>query len=137
MTSTLSQRSKSFQKSAVVGLAATLTDLAMLALLVYGLGLSPAFANVPALFAGVMVQFVGNKLWAFEERSTEPAALLRQGSLFLAVEVIAFALNALLFHLAAVVVGVPALLARVVVSALVYFGFSYRLWVVIFRPTRS
>lgn len=129
--------SKSFQKSAVVGLAATLTDLGMLALLVHGLGVSPALANVPALFLGVMVQFVGNKLWAFEDRSTEPAALMRQGSLFLAVEVIAFALNALLFHLTAVVLGVPALAARVVVSAAVYFGFSYRLWAIIFRPARS
>lgn len=129
--------SKSFQKSAVVGLAATLTDLGMLALLVHGLGVSPALANVPALFVGVMVQFVGNKLWAFEDRSTEPAALMRQGSLFLAVEVIAFALNALLFHLTAVVLGVPALAARVVVSAAVYFGFSYRLWAIIFRPARS
>jgi len=129
--------SKSFQKSAVVGLAATLTDLGMLALLVHGLGVSPALANVPALFVGVMVQFVGNKLWAFEDRSTEPAALMRQGSLFLAVEVIAFALNALLFHLTAVVLGVPALAARVVVSAAVYFGFSYRLWAIIFRPARG
>ena len=129
--------SKSFQKSAVVGLAATLTDLGMLALLVHGLGVSPALANVPALFLGVMVQFVGNKLWAFEDRSTEPAALMRQGSLFLAVEVIAFALNALLFHLTAVVLGVPALAARVVVSAAVYFGFSYRLWAIIFRPARG
>lgn len=122
-------------RSAIVGIAATLADLAMLALLVNGIGLSPAVANIPALTLGLVVQFLGNKLWAFEDRTTDRAALARQGSAFLAVEVVAFALNAGLFHVLAVMVGVPALVARVVASALVYFGFSYRLWRVIFART--
>ncbi len=123
-------------RSAIVGIAATLADLAMIALLVNGLGLSPAVANVPALTLGLVVQFLGNKLWAFEDRATDRTALARQGGAFLAVEVVAFALNIGLFHVLAVMLGVPALVARVVASALVYFGFSYRLWRLIFARTQ-
>jgi putative flippase GtrA len=122
------------RRSAIVGIAATLVDLAMLALLVHGMGVAPAWANVPALGLGLVIQFVGNKLWAFQDRATDPALLARQGSAFLAVEVIAFTLNAALFHLLSPLIGLPPLLARVVASAAVYFGFSYRLWGRIFRP---
>jgi len=122
-------------RSAIVGIAATVADLAMLALLVNGLGLTPAVANVPALSLGLVVQFLGNKLWAFEDRTSDRAALARQGSAFLAVEAVAFALNIAVFHVLAVMLGVPALIARVIASALVYFGFSYRLWRLIFSRT--
>jgi putative flippase GtrA len=114
-------------RSAIVGVAATLADLAMLMLL-DRLGVSPAWANVPALTLGIVIQFVGNKLWAFRDRNNDARALARQGGTFLAIEAVAFVLNAALFHVLAVLVGVPALLARVLVSAAVYFGFSFPLW---------
>ena len=123
------------RRSAIIGVAATVADLAMIALLVHGLGLAPAVANLPALTLGLAIQFFGNKLWAFKDGATHPAALARQGSAFLAVEAVAFLLNAGLFHVFAVWLGAPALLARVVASALVYFGFSYRFWTVIFQPS--
>jgi putative flippase GtrA len=123
------------KRSAIVGVAATLADLLMLALLVHGMGITPAWANVPALGLGLVIQFVGNKLWAFRDRASNPAALARQGTAFLVVEVVAFVLNAGLFHLLAVLLGVMSLISRVIASALVYFGFSYRLWGRIFRPT--
>jgi putative flippase GtrA len=122
------------RRSALIGLAATVADLGMLALLVHGFGIAPGWANVPALSLGLVIQFVGNKFWAFKDGSMDRAALARQGSAFLAVEVIAFLLNAGFFHILAVAFAVPALVARVVASGLVYFGFSYRLWALIFRP---
>lgn len=135
MTDSISTRPLpgTLRRSAVIGVLATLADLAMLALMVHGLGIAPAWANVPALALGLGIQFVGNKFWAFRETTTDPAALARQGSAFLAVEVVAFILNAGFFHIFAVALGAPALLARVVASALVYFGFSYRFWGMIFR----
>lgn len=125
------------KRSAVVGVAASLADLVMLALLVHGLAVAPAWANVPALSLGLVIQFVGNKLWAFQDRTSDPAQLARQGSAFLAVEVIAFLLNAALFHLLSPLWGVPPLVARVIASAAVYFGFSYHLWARIFRPSET
>lgn len=119
-------------RSAIVGVVATLVDLAVLGLLVELAHLPTAWANVPALTLGLLVQFVGNKVFAFGDRTTEARALARQGSLFLAVEVVAFLLNAGLFHLLTPVVGLPWWLGRVAASAAVYFGFSYRLWALVF-----
>ena len=137
MQSTTPHLPGTLRRSALIGIAATLADLAMLALLVHGLGVAPGWANVPALTLGLVIQFVGNKFWAFKDRSLDPSALAVQGSAFLVVEVVAFLLNAGLFHVFAVMLGVPALVARVVASAAVYFGFSYRFWTKIFRPSPS
>jgi len=125
--------SQRLAKSAIVGVAATLVDLLVLGALVELAGVPTAWANVPALTLGLVVQFVGNKVFAFGDRSTGAAALARQGSLFIAIEAVAFLLNAGLFHLLTPVLGLPWWLGRVAASAAVYFGFSYRLWALIFQ----
>jgi len=122
--------SRPLARSALVGLVASTIDLVVLGVLVDHLGVQPAWANVPALTLGLVVQFVGNKCFAFQDRSS---ALLRQGTLFLAIELCAFALNAGLFHVLGVWLVWPWWLARVVASAAVYFGFSYPLWSRVFR----
>ncbi|MCA9544362.1 MAG: GtrA family protein [Myxococcales bacterium] len=124
-------------RSSAVGVAATLADLLMLVLLVDGLGWSKAAANVPALCLGLTVQFLGNKYYAFGDRSRDQ--LLRQGALFALVEAGAFILNAAAFHALAVVGGAHHLVSRVLGSGVVYFAYSYPLWGVIFRtpPARE
>ena len=117
-------------RSAGVGVAATVADLVALVLLVQLAGLPPAAANVPALLAGVAVQFLGNKLFAFRDHRNDWA---RQGALFAVVEAGALALNALAFHVLVTATPVPYALARVISSSAVYFGFSYPLWGKIFR----
>ncbi len=119
------------KRSAIVGILASLADLGLLALLIDGLQMSPAWANLPALTFGLLIQFIGNKHYAFRDRSPQ---LLRQGSLFLAVETGAFLLNAALFHLLSPILGLPWILARALATSGVYFGFSYPLWGRIFRP---
>lgn len=111
--------------SGAVGVAATIVDLASLTVLVEAAGLPPRAANVPALAAGVLVQFAGNKWLAFRDRSPD---LARQGALFLLVETLAFALNAMLFDHLTGAGRVPYLPARVLVQLVVYFGFSLPLW---------
>jgi putative flippase GtrA len=117
-------------RSALVGVAATLVDLVALAAAT-GAGVASLVANVPALLLGLLVQFVGNKSWAFRDASPRVA---RQLALFSIVEVAALAFNAALFHLAVLWLDSPPLLTRVVVSAGVYFGFSLRIWRHIFVP---
>lgn len=119
-------------RSGLVGVAATLTDLLALFLLVDGLGIDPVWANVPALALGLAIQFVGNKYFAFGDYSPD---VVRQGGWFALVEAGALGLNALAFHLLVVLAAVPYLAARVVASATVYFVYSYPLWGLIFRPT--
>jgi putative flippase GtrA len=106
----------------------------MLLLLVSGFGLKPIHANVPALLAGLVVQFVGNKYWAFRDPSP---ALARQLALFSLVEVGALALNAAMFHGLVAGLGAHAVIARGVCSAAVYVGFSLPWWRRIFRGEGS
>ena len=120
-------------RSALVGVGATLVDLGALLVLVEGLGVEPLVANVPALIAGLLVQFIGNKVYAFQDRSTR---YLEQGVRFAAVEAGAFALNALAFHLLLTLTPTPFVAARIIGSAAVYFGFSYPLWTRIFARAR-
>jgi putative flippase GtrA len=128
----MSQSHQTLLRSAAVGAAATVVDLTLLAFLVSGLGLSPLAANVPSLLGGVLAQFFGNKYLAFQDHRPE---LLRQGLLFGLVEVGALSLNAAGFHLLVSATAVGYLPARLLVSALVYFAFSYPLWRRIFRPS--
>ncbi len=117
-------------RSASIGLLATLTDLAVLALLVSGFGMSPRLASVPALALGIGVQFVGNKWFAFGDHSP---AWLRQGAQFLGVETLGFVANLVLFDLAIRVTRLPYLPLRLLTTNLVYFAICLPLWSLIFR----
>lgn len=120
-------------KSGLVGVFATATDIILLVLLVDVLGWPATSANVPALSVGLLIQFLGNKYFAFEDRRSDAANLLRQGALFALVEVAAFGLSAALFHGLVTSVGTHHLVARLFGSALVYFCFSLPLWRLVFR----
>src|SRR5262245_20497151 len=93
-----SRRLWAFSRSALTGAAATLIDVVVLATAVGLLGVSARAANVPALLAGAVVQFVGNRNWAFEARA---GSLRRQLLLFTVVEALALALNAIGYDLVA------------------------------------
>lgn len=113
-----------------VGAVATATDLSTLALLTSGLGLSPRVASIPALTLGIAIQFFGNKLFAFEDRSKRWG---EQAALFLLVEILGFASNLVLFDFAVTHVHAPYVLVRLVTTNLVYFTLCLPLWSRIFR----
>jgi putative flippase GtrA len=129
---TLRQRARTIVKSAGVGAVATLTDLFVLTLLASGLHLGPRAASVPALAAGIVVQFVGNKLFAFEDRSKRWG---EQAAMFLAVEALGFGANLVLFDLAVRSLPLPYVVVRLVTTNIVYFGLCLPLWHRIFRRT--
>lgn len=116
-------------RSLLVGSLATLFDLGTLALLVHAVGLDPRMASLPALSIGVVAQFFGNKLFAFQDYRAD---WLRQGLLFLAVEALGFLANLLLFHLAVTFTPLPILPLRLAITSLVYFGLCLPLWSRIF-----
>jgi putative flippase GtrA len=118
-------------RSAAVGLLATATDLVALAVLVSGLGISPRIASVPALVLGIGVQFVGNKWFAFGDRSPR---WMQQGAQFLGVETVGFVANLVLFDLAVTLTKLPYLPLRLLTTNLVYFLICFPLWSLIFRP---
>lgn len=116
-------------RSMVLGFVATVVDLAVLTFLVERVALSKEVANWPALLAGALLQFAGNKWFVFPN----PAGrLVRQGIWFTVVEVATFGLNGLLFHLLAGLSPVPYQATGVALGAVVYLGFSFPVWRLIF-----
>jgi len=118
-------------RSAGVGVLATATDLGMLALLVSVVGVSPRAASIPALVLGISVQFLGNKTFAFEDRSKD---WLRQGAQFLGVEALGFTANLMLYDLIITHTRLPYLAVRMLTTSVVYFCICLPLWSRIFRP---
>jgi len=112
-------------RSGMVGLLATVSDLGTLAILIHGVGLHERLANVPSLLPGLLIQFFGNKFFAFEDRSK---AIVKQGTLFFSIEMVAFALNVLMFDLLVNLTGMHWILARLLGTNIVYLGFSFPMW---------
>lgn len=124
-------------RSALTGGAATIVDLALIALAVGLFGIPARLANVPALLAGAAVQFLGNRHYAF--RATG-GSLRRQAALFAATELVAIGLNAALYHVAIgwVAAGtLSAVAVRAVTTNLVFLLWSYPAWCRVFRVRAS
>lgn len=124
-------------RSAAAGLAATGADLATLTILVVGLHWPARSANVPALLVGGVVNFVGNRVYAFHARRGN-AAIQAMG--FTAVELVALALNGILYD--AVLRLVPAAaavfwLVRLFTTNVVFLFWSYPLWHKVFSVRRA
>ena len=109
-------------RAGAAGIAATAADLAVLTLLV----------------AGGVVNFVGNRHFAFRAQT---GPLVRQAILYTLVEVIALALNGLLYDvtLRAFPGARPAYwLVRLVTSHVVFLAWSFPLWRRVFTaPARA
>ena len=118
-------------RSAGVGVLATGTDLALLAVLVSALHVPVRLASVAALSSGILVQFFGNKLLAFGDRSNR---WLAQGAQFLGVETLGFLLNVALYDLAITHTKLPYFPLRLATTSIVYFLVCFPLWLRIFRP---
>lgn len=108
-------------RAGIAGAAATLIDLAVLAVLVTGFHVGARVASLPALLAGGVANFVGNR----------QGSLARQVVLYTLVEVIALALNGVLYDTALRTwpgVVHEYWLVRLATSHLVFLLWSYPLW---------
>lgn len=123
-----------FAKTAIVGGTATALDLILLVVLVKGHLLTPEQANLPSLFAGSAVQFLGNRYWVFQA-ADRPWG--RQLLGFMIAEAISFGLNWLGFDLLVRHTDIFYPLARPLSVAVVFFGFSYPVWKWIFRSQQT
>jgi len=123
-------------RAGIAGLAATGSDLATLAFFVSVLHVDPRLASLPALLVGGVVNFLGNRHFAFQARDGH---LGKQAVGYTAVEVVALALNGLLYD--TVLRTVPGAahaywLVRLATSHLVFLAWSYPLWRLVFRVRR-
>ena len=127
-------RIRTVLRSMGVGGVATLTDLAVLGALASGLHLGPRAASLPALLAGIAVQFAGNKLFAFEDHSKRWGEQL---ALFLGVEALGVAANLALFDVAVRALPLPYLATRLLTTNIVYFAVCLPLWSRIFKKQEN
>jgi len=124
-------------RAGVAGLAATLADLAVLALLVSLGHIDARIASLPALVVGGVVNFIGNRHFAFRASA---GSLIRQAGLYAVVEILALAFNGLLYDfILRTIPGAPRayVLVRLLTSHLVFLAWSYPLWRIVFRPSRA
>ncbi|MEO8877846.1 MAG: GtrA family protein [Polyangiaceae bacterium] len=120
-------------RSLLAGGAATLADLAVLTSLVSLLHWSPRDANLPALIIGGVVNFFGNRSFAFRAAS---GSLQKHVVGYVLVEVVALALNGILYDVfLRAVPGAAHLywLVRLATSNVVFLCWSYPLWRRVFR----
>jgi putative flippase GtrA len=117
-----------FLRAGIAGALATLIDVATLSILVTGFHVDARAASLPALIAGGLANFVGNRHFAFRARE---GSLARQAVLYTLVELFALAANALLYD--TVLRTWPQTthaywLVRLATSHLVFLAWSYPLW---------
>ncbi|MCA8938802.1 MAG: GtrA family protein [Planctomycetes bacterium] len=124
---------QTFLRSSAAGLVATAVDIGVLSLCIRVFGMDARLASLPALLAGALVQFFGNRHWAF--RAGE-GCVKRQALWFTLVEVVTLGLNALLYD---ILVGplrqsqIPPELTRALSTNLVFLVWSYPAWKWVFR----
>jgi len=119
-------------RSGGAGLVATLADLAFLRGLA-GLGVAPRVASVPALTLGTIVMFFAQKYFVFESKGRPER---REVVLFGLVQAGGYVLTIFLYDSALRLIPwfeAHYLVARLVVTNLVWLGYSFPLWHWVFR----
>ena len=121
-------------RAGAAGIVATMLDLGVLALLVSVFHVDARVASIPALLAGGIANFIGNRWFAF--RATA-GSLAKQAAGYTAVEIVALVFNALLFDVVLRVfpiVRVAYAVVRLVTSNVVFLGWSLPMWRRVFVP---
>ena len=124
-------------RAGAAGVFATLVDLGVLTLLVSVFHWDPRSASVPALLAGGVANFVGNRHFAFR---ASDGSLARQALGYTLVELVALALNGVLYDTVLRTAPVTASAywaVRLVTSHLVFLCWSYPLWRRVFSTSHA
>ena len=120
------------QRSVTVGLLATSADYLLLIALVERIHLRPTIATLPALVLGSGLQFLGSRYYTF---AIDNLGRARQQIIqWIICEGVSFSLNALGFYTVYTQFPLPYLMAKLVVSTLVFLLFSLPAWATIFNP---
>ena len=115
-------------RAGAAGIAATAVDVGTLAFLVSVMHVDARVASIPALLAGGVANFIGNRHYAFRAKDGD---LGRQALGYTVVELIALALNGVLYDTALRTVPVAAhayWAVRLVTSHVVFLAWSFPLW---------
>ena len=126
----LGARLMRFVRSSLVGLVATAADFTVLEVCMRLLHVEAGRAKILAFLVGLSIQFFGNRSFAFHATHGN---MRRQVALFCVVESIALTLNWALFRTLVHRLELPLEIANFIVTFIVYVGFSYPAWRLVFR----
>jgi putative flippase GtrA len=134
---TIAGRVLELLRAGAAGIVATAVDVGTLAILVSVLHVNARAASIPALVAGGIANFVGNRHFAFRAKHGD---LAKQALGYTAVEIVALALNGVLYDL--VLRSTPVAthaywLVRLVTSHVVFLVWSFPLWRLVFAQRRA
>jgi putative flippase GtrA len=124
-------------RAGLAGILATAVDLLVLTVLVSGFHVDAQIASIPALLAGGVANFIGNRHFAFRARE---GSLARQVLLYTLVEVLALGYGGLLYDTALRLIPAVKPLywaVRLVTSHIVFLTWSYPLWRRVFATPRA
>jgi putative flippase GtrA len=124
-------------RAGAAGIVATAVDLGVLAILVTGFDVNPRVASIPALLAGGLANFIGNRHFAFR---AQKGSLVRQAVSYTAVEALGLAYAGVLYDTALRVFPLMTHFywaVRLVTSHLVFLTWSYPLWRRVFATPKS
>src|SRR5439155_1550958 len=116
------ERLKRIGRSSLVGIVATVADLAVFETCLRLLGLNATLSKGFAVAIGTTVQFVGSRTFAFR---AQRGRLVRQIRWFILVEVLGFAFTVVVAHLLFRFAPIPREISSLLSGSIVYFGFSY------------
>jgi putative flippase GtrA len=119
-----------FLRSSLVGIVATAADFTVLEVCMRLLHLEAGTSKIFAFLVGLSVQFFGNRSFAFHATG---GSMRRQVLLFCLVESVALTLNWALFRQLVNRARLPIEIANFLVTFVVYVGFSYPAWRIVFR----
>lgn len=100
----------------LVGLLNTMVDLSVFTALVYIAGTAPVAANILSYFIGTATSYVCNSAWTFAK--TDRSFTLKSFVLFVSANLVGLVLSTV--FVAGLVVFVPALLAKLVATAVTF-----------------
>jgi putative flippase GtrA len=120
-------------KFGVVGLIGAVIDLGGAAYLHGSLGIGPLVAKALAILAAMVVTYLGSRFWTFRHRVNQ--ALLREGALFVALNIVGLAIAEVVIAVTTYGLGYKGALAYNAASVVgtgfgtIFRYFAYKKWV--------
>jgi len=120
-------------KFGVVGLIGSVIDLGGAAYLHGSLGIGPMVAKALSIIAAMVVTYLGSRFWTFRHRVNQ--ALLREGTLFVALNVVGLAIAEVVIAVTTYGLGLKGVLAYNAASVVgtglgtIFRYFTYKKWV--------
>lgn len=103
----------------IFGVMTTAISIAVFGIFNVGVGFNEHVANVISWLLSVLFAFVTNKLWVFEDKTSDLVELLKQTLSFYAGRLATFLVEELIIFVFATCIGINSMLIKIIASIVV------------------